>query len=87
MAATHAAEISTVARRLGLLRETIGPPGDTRNRAVRAALVPVLSATTITAERPGPIRRAEVPASVAERRAAVVVAAVAIINRITKNLQ
>jgi hypothetical protein len=92
LTAANAAAISTVVRRPGLLRETIEQLGDTRNRAVRAALVAAPSAITITAEKPGRTRHAEAQASAAEERveaekrvAAVVVAG--IVNPITRACQ
>ncbi len=56
-------------RRPGHLKETTTLLADTLNLAVRAASARVPSAPTTTAERPGAIHRAEVPASVAGQRA------------------
>jgi len=59
------------ARRPGLLKETIILLEDTLNPAVKAVRVRALSAATAMAERHGAIHHAEVPASAAERVAAV----------------
>ena len=66
-----AAEFTTVpAQRPGLSTETTRLLEDTLNPAVRAASARAPSAATTRADRPGAIRHAEAPASVAERAAA-----------------
>src|ERR1700692_286900 len=51
-------------QQLGLSTEIPGRLEDTLNRAVRAAYAQVPSAATTMADRKGPFRHAEVPASV-----------------------
>ena len=68
-----AAEFTTVpAQRPGLSTETPRLLEDTLHPAARAASARAPSAATAMADRPGAIRHAEAPASVAERRVAAV---------------